>query len=320
MAAEPIDRSLERRFQEVVRPILKSQCLECHGVQKPKGKLDLSGYTSVESVIKDHRVWDRVSDRLTAEEMPPDDAPRQPSPHERRAILDWIDAVRDDQARNNAGDPGRVLARRLSNAEFDYTIRDLTGADIRPTREFPVDPANEAGFDNSGESLTMAPALLKKYLAAARLVADHLVLTPGGFGFAPHPVITDVDRDKYCVQRILEFYRRHQVDYADYFLAAWRYEHRPALDKSGVSLNDVAHEAGLSGKYLATIHASLTESSLATGPLGDLQAMWRKMPAGPAQPEEVRRHCQEMGDLVIRARKGFSRERGPATHQRSLGW
>ena len=154
--------------------------------------------------------------------MPPDDAPRQPSPHERRAVLDWIGAVRDHEARKNAGDPGRVLARRLSNAELDYTIRDLTGVDIRPTREFPVDPANEAGFDNSGESLTMSPALLKKYLAAARLVADHLVLTPDGFGFAPHPVITDVDRDKYCVERILDFYRHHKVDYADYFLAAWR--------------------------------------------------------------------------------------------------
>jgi hypothetical protein len=32
---------------------------------------------------------------------------------------------------------------------------------IHPTRKFPVDPANEAGFDNSGESLTMSPALLK---------------------------------------------------------------------------------------------------------------------------------------------------------------
>jgi hypothetical protein len=59
-----------------------------------------------------------------------------------------------------------VLARRLSNAEYDYTIRDLTGVDIRPTREFPVDPANQAGFDNSGESLAMSPALVKKYLDA----------------------------------------------------------------------------------------------------------------------------------------------------------
>ena len=77
----------------------------------------------------------------------------------------------------------------------------------------------------------MSPALLKKYLAAARLVADHLVLKPDGFVFAPHPVVTDTDRDKYCVRRIIDFYERHQVDYADYFLAAWRFQHRAALGK-----------------------------------------------------------------------------------------
>ena len=81
-----------------------------------------------------------------------------------------------DEARRNAGDPGLVLARRLSNAEYNNTIRDLTGADLRPAREFPVDPANQAGFDNSGESLAMSPALLTKYLQAAREVANHMVL------------------------------------------------------------------------------------------------------------------------------------------------
>ena len=105
----------------------------------------------------------------------------QPPAEARQQVIDWIQAMRANEARKNAGDPGRVLARRLSNAEYNYTIRDLTGVDIRPAREFPVDPANTAGFDNSGESLTMSPALLNKYLQAAREVADHMVLTPDGF-------------------------------------------------------------------------------------------------------------------------------------------
>ena len=126
-----------------------------------------------------------------------------------------------------------MLARRLSNAEYDYTIRDLTGVDLRPTREFPVDPANEAGFDNSAESLTMSPALVKKYLEAARSVADHLVLKPRGFAFAPFPMVADTDRDKYCVRQIIEFYKRQRTDLAEYFLAAWRYQHRKALGRSG---------------------------------------------------------------------------------------
>src|SRR5205085_4743647 len=161
--------------------------------------------------------------------------------------------LREQEARRHAGDPGVVLARRLSNAEFDYTVRDLTGVDIRPTREFPVDPANEAGFDNSGESLAMSPALVKKYLAAARRVADHLVLKPNGFDFAPYPAVTETDRDNYCVHRIITFYQRHRVDYADYFLAAWRFQHREALGKPRASLHDFAGEAGLSAQYLATV-------------------------------------------------------------------
>ena len=76
--------------------------------------------------------------------------------------------------------PGTVLARRLSNAEYDNTIRDLTGQDMQVARQFPVDPANTAGFDNSGETLTMSPALLNKYLQGARQIADHVVLKPDG--------------------------------------------------------------------------------------------------------------------------------------------
>jgi hypothetical protein len=35
----------------------------------------------------------------------------------------------DAEARARAGDPGLVPLRRLSNAEYDATIRDLTGVD-----------------------------------------------------------------------------------------------------------------------------------------------------------------------------------------------
>ena len=86
----------------------------------------------------------------------------------------------------------------------------------------------------------MSPALVKKYLEAARDVADHLVLKPDGFAFAPHPVVADTDRDKYCVNRIIDFYKRQPTDYADYFLAAWRFQHRAALGKPTATLADVA--------------------------------------------------------------------------------
>src|SRR5262245_57884879 len=167
-AADRMERDLERRFADTVRPFLETHCFACHGAEKQKGKLDLRPYSTREAVARDYRRWETVLERLKAGEMPPEEANRHPAKELRQEVTDWIQAMRKHEARRNAGDPGPVLARRLSNAEYDYTIRDLTSVDIRPAKEFPVDPANEAGFDNSGESLAMSPALLNKYVEAAR--------------------------------------------------------------------------------------------------------------------------------------------------------
>jgi Protein of unknown function (DUF1592)/Protein of unknown function (DUF1588)/Protein of unknown function (DUF1587)/Protein of unknown function (DUF1585)/Protein of unknown function (DUF1595)/Planctomycete cytochrome C len=294
--------SLEHRFASQVQPFLQRYCYSCHGSKKQKAALDLSRDATVVAIARNVRQWELVLERLQAREMPPEDAPRRPEPDERAAVIAWIRDLRDHEAQRNAGDPGTVLARRLSNAEFDYTIRDLTGVDIRPTREFPVDPANEAGFDNSGESLAMTPALLKKYLAAVRLVADHLVLKPEGFVFAPHPVVTDTDRDKYCVQRIIAFYEQHQVDFADYFFAAWKYRQRDRLGRANRALSAFATEAGLSAKYLATIWSMLSEadSKEEEGPLAAVRKIWRVL---PDSVEEARPGCERLRDLIVRLRR-----------------
>jgi hypothetical protein len=296
-----------------VHPFLERYCFGCHGPEKQEAELDLSRYSTVRSIANNARFWELVLDRLQTEEMPPEEAPRRPKPDERAVVVAWIRDLRDREAERNAGDPGPVLARRLSNAEFDYTIRDLTGVDIRPTREFPVDPANEAGFDNSGESLTMSAPLLKKYLAAARTIADHLVLKPEGFVFAPHPAVTDTDRDKYCVQRIVAFYQRHHVDYADYFLAAWRFRHREEFGKPNASLGDFAAEAGVGAKYLATIWSLLTESKPAAGPLGEVQAQWEELPTEVQKQGDARRECERLRDLVVKLRKELTQRVEPIT-------
>jgi Protein of unknown function (DUF1592)/Protein of unknown function (DUF1588)/Protein of unknown function (DUF1587)/Protein of unknown function (DUF1595)/Protein of unknown function (DUF1585) len=305
--SQPDGPGLERHFSGTVHPFLENYCLPCHGPEKHKGKLDLSADASVSAVRSGFRRWEIVLEKIEAEEMPPEEAKRHPSPEERRAVIEWILALRDDEARRHAGDPGVVLARRLSRAEYDHTIRDLTGLDIRPAREFPVDPANEAGFDNSGESLAMSPTLLKKYLAAAREVADHLVLKPAGFDFAPGPAVAETDRDHYCVQRIEDFYQRHQVDYADYFLAAWNFKHRDALGKRDATLAGLAAENGISASYLETVWSLLSQPSQKTGPVASLQSLWRQLPAPDANPADrglkaARRGCEGMRDFVVRTR------------------
>ena len=320
-AADTIDGSLERQFRDTVLPFMQTYCTDCHAGEKPKGDLDLAPFTSVASVAKDHLRWQLVLERLQEGDMPPEKAKRHPKPELRQEIIAWILAVREDEANRNAGDPGPVLARRLSNAEHDYTIRDLTGVDIRPTREFPVDPANEAGFDNSGESLSMSPALLKKYLEAARRVADHLVLKLDGLAFAPHPVIADTDRDKYCVNQIISFYKRQRTDYSDFFEAAWRFRHRDAVGKPDSTLAEFAAEAGISPKYLATVWATLTEGDETAGPIAALRVMFDDTAAGAKTDADVRAACERMRDFVVSVRAKLVPEvknlRAPGVHNGS---
>ena len=122
---------LEQQFAQTVRPFVDQYCSACHSGDSAAAQFNLESYKTLDSVVRDNAHWNLVAGRLTAKEMPPSSMP-QPPAELRQQVIDWIKAMRTEEARKNAGDPGVVLARRLSNAEYNYTIRDLTGVDMRP--------------------------------------------------------------------------------------------------------------------------------------------------------------------------------------------
>lgn len=300
-AADAATPALDRQFEQVVRPFVTKYCIACHSGKTPAAQFDLKSYSTMDMVATDYPRWALVVERLTAKEMPPKPIPAPPA-EATQQIIDWIQALRAEQIRKSAGDPGIVLARRLSNAEYNYTIRDLTGHDLQITRQFPIDPANPAGFDNSGESLTMSPALLNKYMQAAREVADHMVLSPDAIDFAAHPMVAETDREKYAIQRILWFYAKQPTDYADYFEAAWRFRYRAALGKPQATLAAISTGSKVSAKYLPLVWQILHDQD-AVGPVLKLQKMWRGLPTPSAsQPDVLRAKCVEMRDFVVKIR------------------
>ena len=125
-AAQAADPVLDRQFAQTVRPFVAKYCVACHSGETPAAQFDLKAYSTVDSVVRDNLRWALVADRLTAQEMPPEPMP-QPPAEIRQQVIDWIKAMRANEARKNAGDPGTVLARRLSNSEYNYTIRDQIG-------------------------------------------------------------------------------------------------------------------------------------------------------------------------------------------------
>ncbi len=67
---------------------------------------------------------------------------------------------------------------RLNRLEYDNTVHELLGTELRPADGFGPDPEAN-GFDNMAEQLALSPVLLDGYAQAAReVIADGLDLRP----------------------------------------------------------------------------------------------------------------------------------------------
>ena len=168
--AEPTDF-----FRQQVVPLLDRHCYSCHGLVKHKGDLILDGWPSEAAAVADTKIWERVLQKLEAQEMPPPEK-KQPSARERQLLVSWIEKeVLHCDCEHP--DPGRVTVRRLNRAEYNNTIRDLLQVSFRPADDFPVDDSGH-GFDTIGDALSLPPMLLEKYLESAHRIVDAATRTP----------------------------------------------------------------------------------------------------------------------------------------------
>jgi hypothetical protein len=152
-------------FDTHVTPFVKGQCVSCHNPQLKQGELDLLSELAPESVAKQPELWEKVVLRLKTGEMPPPPM-RKPAETELLAVTRAIEAELERAALATPPDPGRVTARRLNRAEYDNTLRDLLGLELGLADDFPPDDSGY-GFDNIGDVLSLSPALLERYVAAA---------------------------------------------------------------------------------------------------------------------------------------------------------
>jgi hypothetical protein len=266
---------LAAEYGKEIRPLLTKYCLSCHSTKKKKGDLDLERFGSVAEARKDLRVWQHVQEMLETGEMPPKKNP-QPRPEERRRLVAWVRGFLDAEARARAGDPGRVVVRRLSNAEYNHTVRDLTGIDLQPARDFPADGAAGEGFTNTGDALVMSPTLLLRYLKTAKEIAAHAVLLPDGFRFST--ATTRRDWTDQAVAELRSFYAPYSGDgklpLEPYLSATVR--HRDALAAGTITLNAVAAQEKLHPKYSSILWQVLNDRA-PSFPLDEIRARWRAL-------------------------------------------
>jgi hypothetical protein len=171
--------------------VLNTYCVTCHNSTLKTAGLELD--TLDVAHVADHaQEWEKVVMKLRTGEMPPPGRPR-PDAASYRAIAAALERELDAAAAKPH--PGRVPVHRLNRAEYANAIRDLLGIEIDGRALLSSDEADQEGFDNVASVLSVSPALLENYLAAARTISRIAVGDP-----ALVPVVESFKISKALVQ------------------------------------------------------------------------------------------------------------------------
>jgi mono/diheme cytochrome c family protein len=169
-------------------------CLDCHGAENPKGKLNLEAILAKPPALH-APTWEKAVRRLRTRQMPP--AGRKRPPEEAYGeMLSGLEAALDAQAEAKP-DPGRTdTIRRLTRLEYRNAVRDLLGLEIDAAALLPPDESSH-GFD-SATAGTLSPTLVERALSAAqkisRLAVGRVGRSPGGDTFRIPADVTQEDR------------------------------------------------------------------------------------------------------------------------------
>ena len=161
------------------RKTIDTYCVGCHNSKAKAGGLALDAVsldpsTSLgASAVQEHAdVWEKVLRKLRGRQMPPPGS-RQPDQKEIDAFATWMEAALDDPGRLKAASTkvaGHVPIQRLTRTEFGATVNDLLGIELDAESLLPAE-IEVHGFDNIATALSISPAFLDQYVAAARVAA-----------------------------------------------------------------------------------------------------------------------------------------------------
>ncbi len=158
-------------FSKYVQPFFAKNCYQCHSARLKTGGLNLEAYMSATAPLQDQREWEKIVQRLTAGQMPPRGMPR-PNETELKTVVTWIESELDRAPQSSA-----IRIHRLNRVEYNNTIRDLLGVDVKAANDFPPDDS-VFGFDNIAQALSVSPSLMEKYLAAAERISKTAIFGP----------------------------------------------------------------------------------------------------------------------------------------------
>jgi hypothetical protein len=149
-------------------------CLGCHNARTRSGNFVLADL-DVMRPGENAEAWEKVVGKLRNGLMPPAGMPRPDAAASAR-LRSGLEARLDAHAAAHPN-PGRTeVVHRLNRIEYLNAVRDLVAVEVDPDL-LPADDSSY-GFDNIAGVLKMSPALVERYLTAARVVSRAAVGSP----------------------------------------------------------------------------------------------------------------------------------------------
>lgn len=139
-------------FSELAQPFFERYCTKCHGPEKSKGKLTLHDIKGNIAAGDDHERWELILDVLEGKEMPPEEEENQPARAERSTISSWIKTELRAFVTQTDAPAHQSTTRRLTNLEYENTMRDLLGFQLKLIDNLPKDPVKPYQFNNTSVS------------------------------------------------------------------------------------------------------------------------------------------------------------------------
>ena len=169
LAAPGVARAQESAAEpELLQQTVRQYCVTCHNDRLRTAELSLDGVDLTE-VGAHAETWEKVVSKLRTRTMPPAGRPA-PDVETYATLATWLESEIDRYAASHLN-PGRTEAfHRLNRAEYANAIRDLLALDVDVAALLPADNIDQYGFDNMADVLTVSPALMERYLSAARKI------------------------------------------------------------------------------------------------------------------------------------------------------
>ena len=169
---------------------LQKYCLTCHSAALKTAGVVIDPASAAQPA-SNAELWERVIRQLRTKTMPPAGVPR-PDEATYNQVASYLESELERAATTNPN-PGELPnLRRLTRTEYQNVIRDLLGLTDLPkemdyTLLLPTDNG-ASGFDNIADLLYISPAIMERYLDAARKISRLAVGDPA------MPVMVNIHR------------------------------------------------------------------------------------------------------------------------------